>query len=75
MFLNAKFINYLFLVLDESDSMVQHTLTPPEETIKRMFYGENFILNVHKTLEHKLELLDAAINIGDGNVILTVYFF
>ncbi|RZC34802.1 spermatogenesis-defective protein 39 -like, partial [Asbolus verrucosus] len=36
-----------------------------------MFLGEHFLLNMYRTLEDKLLLLDSALDIGDGNVILT----
>jgi hypothetical protein len=40
-----------------------------------MFHGENCLLNTYRTLENKLQMLDAALDIGDGNIIISVILF
>ncbi|KAJ3639301.1 hypothetical protein Zmor_002666 [Zophobas morio] len=65
----------LKIILDETDSTVEHVVAPAEETIRRMFHAENFMLNTYRSFENKLQLLDAAIDIGDGNIIITVILF
>jgi hypothetical protein len=37
-----------------------------------MFHGENCLLSTYRTLENKLQMLDAALDIGDGNIIISV---
>jgi hypothetical protein len=40
-----------------------------------MFHGENCLLSTYRTLENKLQMLDAALDIGDGNIIISVILF
>lgn len=40
-----------------------------------MFYGRRYVLEVYRTLEHKIQLLDQSIATYDGNVILMVISF
>nr|CAD7450438.1 unnamed protein product [Timema bartmani] len=51
--------------------------TPPpvDETIKKILLGRPFSLELYRSLALKTELLDAAINMGDGNAILGVVLF
>nr|CAD7263659.1 unnamed protein product [Timema shepardi] len=46
--------------------------TPPpvDETIKKILLGRPFSLELYRSLALKTELLDGAINMGDGNAIL-----
>lgn len=53
-------------------SSSKDVVPPVEETIKNMFCGRRYILSCYRSLEHKLELLDAALGTFDGNIILTV---
>nr|CAD7433426.1 unnamed protein product [Timema monikensis] len=45
---------------------------PVDETIKKILLGRPFSLELYRSLALKTELLDAAINMGDGNAILGV---
>ncbi|XP_044256718.1 spermatogenesis-defective protein 39 homolog [Tribolium madens] len=65
----------LKIVLDDTNFVVDQVVPPPEQTMKRKFCGENIILTAYKTLEDKLLLLDAALDIADGDIILTVILF
>nr|CAD7407886.1 unnamed protein product [Timema cristinae] len=48
---------------------------PVDETIKKILLGRPFSLELYRSLALKTELLDAAINMGDGNAILGVVLF
>ncbi|GMR58983.1 hypothetical protein PMAYCL1PPCAC_29178 [Pristionchus mayeri] len=46
-----------------------------EEAVRRMLTGETVSLDLYKSKNDKMKLLDAAISIGDHHVILTVVYF
>ncbi|XP_012263968.2 spermatogenesis-defective protein 39 homolog [Athalia rosae] len=50
-------------------------IVQPEITLRRILLGQPFMLEQYKSLACKSELLDAAINSGDGNAILIVIIF
>lgn len=37
-----------------------------------MFCNRRYVLSCYRSLEHKMQLLDAAVDTFDGNIILTV---
>ncbi|XP_061172738.1 spermatogenesis-defective protein 39 homolog isoform X1 [Saccostrea echinata] len=47
----------------------------PEETIKKMVLGEPYSLEIFRYKEEKLQLLDKAIQVHDGNAITAVVLF
>uniref|UniRef100_A0A914VU44 Vps16 C-terminal domain-containing protein n=1 Tax=Plectus sambesii TaxID=2011161 RepID=A0A914VU44_9BILA len=55
----------------------QERYHPPEidETIRRLLRGESAILELYKTKHKKVQLLEAALDLRDGNVILAVVLF
>ncbi|XP_023016000.2 vacuolar protein sorting 16B [Leptinotarsa decemlineata] len=65
----------LDLILDDIKSTNDYIVPPVEETIKKMFNGQKYVLEVYKKLTDKLLLLDSAVNSMDGNVILGVVLF
>lgn len=44
----------------------------PEEAVRRLFCGDRCILNQFETLIEKEKLLDLAIELADGNIIIQV---
>ncbi|XP_041985197.1 vacuolar protein sorting-associated protein 16B [Aricia agestis] len=44
-------------------------------TLKRLVLGRSVSLHCHRSLKSKTELIDGAVALGDGNVILTVVLF
>ena len=47
----------------------------PKETVKNIFLGNLYSLEFYRSLSDKRDLLNEAIDIGDGNVILTVRLY
>lgn len=47
----------------------------PEDTIRKMILGEPYSLEVFRSKEEKLQLLDKAIQVHDGNAITAVILF
>ncbi|EFA11528.2 hypothetical protein TcasGA2_TC014243 [Tribolium castaneum] len=62
-------------LLDDMDYEEEQVGLSPEDAIKKMFCGRNVPLTPYKSLEDKLKLLDTAIDIADGDSILTVLLF
>lgn len=61
------------IVLAETDMRSVKDVVPPvEETIKNMFCNRRYVLSGYRSLEQKMQLLDAAVETSDGNIILTV---
>lgn len=57
----------------ETDIRLSKDVVPPiEETIKNMFCNRRYVLSGYRSLEQKLQLLDAAVETCDGNIITTV---
>ena len=48
--------------------------TTPKETILKIFLGKPYSLDLYKSFKDKIELVDEAIELGDGNAILAVSF-
>ncbi|KAI0230769.1 ADF-H domain-containing protein [Lamellibrachia satsuma] len=48
---------------------------PPRETIKRIMSGQPYSLEIYKSKEDKLVLLDEAIKLHDGNAIIAVVLY
>lgn len=48
---------------------------PVEDTLRRILKGEDFSLEMYKSLSDKLSLLDQAIRLHDGNAIMTAVLF
>ena len=46
----------------------------PKETVKNIFLGNRYSLEFYRSFSDKKDLLQEAIAIGDGNVVLTVSF-
>lgn len=60
-------------VLAETDIRSSKDVVPPvEETIKNMYCNRRYVLSCYRSLEHKMQLLNAAVDTFDGNIILTV---
>lgn len=67
-----------FVVLSDTDAEIKSSadVAPPiEETIKNMFCNRRYVLTCYRSLEQKLQLLDAAVESFDGNIITNVRFF
>ncbi len=47
----------------------------PKETVRNIFFGQPYSLELYKSFADKVELVDEAIAIGDGNTILAVGLF
>ncbi|XP_046847495.1 spermatogenesis-defective protein 39 homolog isoform X2 [Xenia sp. Carnegie-2017] len=47
----------------------------PEETVKKLMMNEPCALEIHRSLEEKLALLDVAIQLGDGDVLTRILLF
>ncbi|KAG5861432.1 hypothetical protein JTB14_000468 [Gonioctena quinquepunctata] len=65
----------LDLILEDIKSTNENIIAPVEETIKKMFNGQKYSLEVYKKFSDKLLLLDSAVNTMDGNIILNVILF
>ena len=48
------------------------TALHPKETVKNIFFGQPYSLELYKSFNDKIELIDEAIELGDGNAILAV---
>ena len=46
----------------------------PKETVRNIFFGQPYSLELYKSFNDKVELIDEAIELGDGNAILAVSF-
>ena len=46
----------------------------PKETVRNIFFGQPYSLELYKSFTDKIELVDEAIELGDGNAILAVSF-
>ena len=46
----------------------------PKETVRNIFFGQSYSLELYKSFTDKIELVDEAIELGDGNAILAVSF-
>ena len=44
----------------------------PKETVRNIFFGQPYSLELYKSFTDKVELVDEAIELGDGNAILAV---
>ena len=44
----------------------------PKETVRNIFFGQSYSLELYKSFTDKIELVDEAIELGDGNAILAV---
>ena len=44
----------------------------PKETVRNIFFGQPYSLELYKSFNDKVELVDEAIELGDGNAILAV---
>jgi hypothetical protein len=47
----------------------------PKETVRNIFFGHPYSLELYKSFTDKIELVDEAIALGDGNAILAVAIF
>lgn len=47
----------------------------PKETVRNIFFGQPYSLELYKNFTDKIELIDEAIELGDGNAILAVALF
>lgn len=47
----------------------------PKETVRNIFFGRPYSLELYKSFNDKVELCDEAIELGDGNAILAVGLF
>ncbi|XP_006813614.1 spermatogenesis-defective protein 39 homolog [Saccoglossus kowalevskii] len=59
----------------ESAKRDRFAVLPPRDTIKRLIYGDPCSLEMYKSLTDKLALLDAAVEMHDGNAITAVVLF
>lgn len=48
---------------------------PVEETVTKILLGHPYSLEYYKSLQNKIDLLDMAIKLGDGNAILAIVLF
>ena len=46
----------------------------PKETVRNIFFGQPYSLELYKSFTDKIELVDEAIALGDGNAILAVSY-
>ena len=46
----------------------------PKETVRNIFFGQPYSLELYKSFMDKVELVDEAIELGDGNAILAVSY-
>ena len=46
----------------------------PKETVRNIFFGHPYSLELYKSFTDKIELVDEAIALGDGNAILAVSY-
>ncbi|XP_028398728.1 spermatogenesis-defective protein 39 homolog [Dendronephthya gigantea] len=54
----------------------QHKSAPePKETVKKLMLNQPCVLELYKSLDKKLSLLDEAIKLGDGDALITVILF
>lgn len=44
----------------------------PKETVKNIFFGQPYSLELYKSFNDKVALIDEALSLGDGNAILAV---
>ena len=47
----------------------------PKETVKNIFFGQSYSLELYKSFTDKIALIDEALELGDGNAILAVSIF
>ena len=47
----------------------------PKETVRNIFFGQPYSLELYKSFNDKVELVNEAIELGDGNAILAVSLF
>lgn len=59
-------------VLDDISSRLEYVVPPVNETITKALIGHNFSFEIYKRFRDKINLLDAALDTLDGNIILKV---
>ncbi|XP_057672800.1 spermatogenesis-defective protein 39 homolog isoform X2 [Diorhabda carinulata] len=62
--------NSLDLILGDIKSTNEYVVPPVEEVIRKMFIGQTYSLEVYKKYSDKILLLESALDLMDGNVIL-----
>ncbi|XP_057672792.1 spermatogenesis-defective protein 39 homolog isoform X1 [Diorhabda carinulata] len=67
--------NSLDLILGDIKSTNEYVVPPVEEVIRKMFIGQTYSLEVYKKYSDKILLLESALDLMDGNVILNVILF
>lgn len=65
-------INFLRQSLKQAEDKEK---LPAKMTIRKIIMGEDFSLESYRSKEDKLELLDEALNLHDGNAIITAVLF
>ncbi|CAB3996794.1 Hypothetical predicted protein, partial [Paramuricea clavata] len=54
----------------------QHKKAPqPDETVRKLMLNQPCVLELYKSLDGKISLLDEAITLGDGDALITVVLF
>ena len=56
----------------EKINAARFTPLHPKETVRNIFFGDSYSLELYKSFTDKIELIDEAIELGDGNAILVV---
>lgn len=59
----------------KKDLQTGNDKTPVRETVKKIIRGQPYTLEVYKSLEDKLSLLDCSVSMHDGNAITTAVLF
>ncbi|XP_064483830.1 spermatogenesis-defective protein 39 homolog isoform X3 [Ornithodoros turicata] len=58
-----------------SSSAITARITTPKETVQNIILGQPYFIEQHRSKEDKVELLDEALQLQDGNVIVLVLLF
>ena len=56
----------------EKINAARFTPLHPKETVKNIFLGQPYSLELYKSFTDKIALIDEALELGDGNAILAV---
>ena len=59
----------------EKINAARFTPLHPKETVKNIFFGQPYSLELYKSFTDKIALIDEALELGDGNAILAVSNF